>query len=197
MRCQKPPITASPKCDEAVTDSRLLQQGITTIRKEYSFGIIGYKIVSQTPKYLLIQHRYNREWGFPKGHYEKHENRNGSDTAKREFREETGLEFTMTDPNGQNGNVISVDWDHPFVSHYDFTRGHGDRRRLHKKWTVLFAAEISEFAKPRIDRPQEIGDIKWMTKHQFDRKNKHREYKEILAKLDATLLNIIRLTGKV
>lgn len=185
MNQQKASIMANPG-RQATTDPRLLQRGITQIEHKYSYGIIGYKFVAQTPMYLVIQHKYNREWGFPKGHWENYENRNGHDTAMREFYEETGLTFTMTNANRQNGNVISVDWDHPLVAQYEFTRGRRNQR-LCRKWTVLFAAEISENAKPRIIRPREIANIQWTTKAQFDQRNKHKEYRDIIRTLDRSL----------
>lgn len=177
-------VLAKPR-EEAVTDHRLLQRGITRIRYEYSYGIIGYRIKSRIPTYLMIQHRgKGREWGFPKGHYQKNENLNGHDTAKREFEEETGLEFGRR-------NVLSVDWNHPHVSQYEFIRGQSNGQRLHKKWTVLFAAEISDIAKPTIVRPQEIAQVRWMTRQEFEEKNKHKEYRDILHALDSKLVHII------
>ena len=180
----KPKIVANPR-NIGATDQKLLQQGIRTIQYVYSFGIIGYKFESidneMTPIYLIIQHKYNKEWGFPKGHFEKgKESPYGYDTAKREFEEESGLICNI--------DIVSIDWNNPYIQQYDFQR----KNKLCKKWTVLFAAQIANQAKPKIIRPKEIKDIQWMTIKQFNQKNIHKENMDTIKHLNAKLIQSLK-----
>ena len=64
------------------------------IRHEKSCGAVVFTMVGDTLKYLLV-HSVNGFWGFPKGHVEAGESE--YDTAKREIREETGVNVTFID----------------------------------------------------------------------------------------------------
>eukprot|EP01084_Bolivina_argentea_P189164 325393_1 len=177
-------IMANPR-KEKCSDNTLTKKGIKMICYVYSFGIIGYKFKKINgelkPIYLIIQQQGNKEWAFPKGHYETGEHANGYDTAKRELEEETGIQFN-------DKNIQSVDWVNPYISQYQFRR----RDKLLKKWTVLFATEFTFNTKPNIIRPDEISGIKWMSFEQFNQKNKHTEYKDIILQLNTKLIQKIK-----
>jgi 8-oxo-dGTP pyrophosphatase MutT (NUDIX family) len=71
-------------------------------RREVSAGGVVYRVVDQTPLYLLIRDSY-RNWGFPKGHLECDEA--ACDAAVREVQEETGLpEVTL------RAEIDTIDW---------------------------------------------------------------------------------------
>ena len=57
--------------------------------REKSCGAIVYHERDGARKYLLVQQKYSRNWGFAKGHVEKGEDERA--TAMREVAEETGL----------------------------------------------------------------------------------------------------------
>eukprot|EP01083_Nonionella_stella_P040825 110677_1 len=56
---------------------------------ERAFGLIPFRKVSGGVEFLLIQHRFGRHWGFPKGRPEFGER--PEETASRECEEEVGL----------------------------------------------------------------------------------------------------------
>ena len=64
----------------------------TKLPDVYSSGFILYSIECGHPFFLLILHRENREWGFPKGHLEEGET--SIVAALRELHEETGIDST-------------------------------------------------------------------------------------------------------
>eukprot|EP01084_Bolivina_argentea_P276041 470896_1 len=186
----KPKIIANPRT-ERTFDQSLIQKGIKFIRYVYSFGIIGYKLDATSNKYvyLTVQHKYNKEWGFPKGHFDKtKESNNGYNTAKREFIEETGIQFNTN-------NIISIDWNNPFILNYEFIRNN----KLCKKWTVLFIANLSNNATPKITHPQEINNIQFLTFEKFNQKVIHQKIKNILTQFHQTLhtnINVINDENK-
>lgn len=63
--------------------------GRTRARRETSAGGVVFRCADGCPHYLLILDSY-RNWGFPKGHVDDGEA--PQDAARREVREETGLE---------------------------------------------------------------------------------------------------------
>ena len=68
------------------------------MKKQYSYGIIPLKLENQEWRVLLVKH-LGGHWSFPKGRPEKQEQ--PLETAKRELKEETGLEikrFLSSDP---------------------------------------------------------------------------------------------------
>ncbi len=71
-------------------------------RREVSAGGVVYRVVDDTPMYLLIRDSY-RNWGFPKGHLECDED--APDAAVREVQEETGLP-TVT----LRAEIDTIDW---------------------------------------------------------------------------------------
>lgn len=69
---------------------------------ETSAGGVVFRCTARGPEYLLILDAY-RNWGFPKGHV--HEQEAGSEAARREIMEETGLtDLALYAPLG------TIDW---------------------------------------------------------------------------------------
>lgn len=60
---------------------------------ERSCGAVVFRIISGTPRFLLIRNRRSAHWGFPKGHMEFGET--PEETAIREVLEETGIHITI------------------------------------------------------------------------------------------------------
>ncbi|MEG0484988.1 MAG: NUDIX domain-containing protein [Oscillospiraceae bacterium] len=58
------------------------------MKKEKSCGVICFDLKEESPRVLLIRHRFGGHWAFPKGHVEKGETE--TETALREVHEETG-----------------------------------------------------------------------------------------------------------
>ncbi|MBJ8078140.1 NUDIX domain-containing protein [Bacillus cereus group sp. N12] len=62
------------------------------MQREKSCGVIIYQDKPDT-RYLIVKSKANGHWGFPKGHIE--ENETEIDTARREVKEETGLDVLI------------------------------------------------------------------------------------------------------
>lgn len=62
------------------------------MHKEKSCGVIIYQDRLDT-RYLVVKSKANGHWGFPKGHIE--ENETEIDAARREVKEETGLDVQI------------------------------------------------------------------------------------------------------
>lgn len=60
---------------------------------ENSCGAVVYRMISGSPRFLLIKNRRSAHWGFPKGHMEKDETM--EQTAVREVMEETGIHIRV------------------------------------------------------------------------------------------------------
>ena len=58
--------------------------------KDFSYGVVPYLVKDGEIEYLVVKHAEGGHWAFPKGHPESGEN--PITTAKRELREETGIE---------------------------------------------------------------------------------------------------------
>jgi len=67
------------------------------LKHEKSCGAIIYNVRpgEGSPELLLIRHRVNGHWSFPKGHVEGSESER--ETALREVKEETGLDIRLRD----------------------------------------------------------------------------------------------------
>ena len=107
---------------EQVSDKLLLQEGITQIHHVFAFGIIPFRINLNSRKqpfieYLLIHARRSDKWSFPKGKIDPGEPKNGILTAKREFSEETGIDY-------YNNPKLAhyCDTQHPWVIKYNYSR---------------------------------------------------------------------------
>jgi tRNA nucleotidyltransferase (CCA-adding enzyme) len=65
-----------------------MKEGIT--REEKSFGIIPFIRTQEAYLFLIVRSAKNNHWGFPKGREETNET--PLDVAKRELKEEVGIE---------------------------------------------------------------------------------------------------------
>ena len=70
---------------------------------EKSCGAVIYRRIDNNLEFLIISHRNDGHWGFPKGHVEKSESE--EQTAVRECAEETGLKITLI-----SGFRVSVEY---------------------------------------------------------------------------------------
>jgi len=75
-----------PDADVAVKGISTNEDGVTL---HVSAGIIAFRL-PQMKHALIIKHRANNQWSFPKGHVEDFDS-SLEDTALREFEEETGI----------------------------------------------------------------------------------------------------------
>jgi len=111
------------------------------MKKDFSCGVIPYRVVDGQRQFLLIQHQAGH-WAFAKGHPEKGES--DLETARRELAEETGI------------SQVEIDEQHPFDEHYTFIKRSG--KQVSKRVTyflgqvsadqaiVLQEAEVSDYA---------------------------------------------------
>lgn len=109
--------------------------------RDYSFGIVPLKREGKDVFILLIFHTKGKHWSFPKGH--KDLNETDLETAKRELKEETGLE------------VDSLLLDVPYVESYTFYKFH---EKVHKTVSYYPALVTGELCL----QPEEILDAKWV-----------------------------------
>ena len=61
-------------------------------KQDLSVGVVPYRKDDSKKKFLLIQHRHGKHWGFPKGHPETRD-KDKWETAQRELFEEVGLKI--------------------------------------------------------------------------------------------------------
>jgi 8-oxo-dGTP pyrophosphatase MutT (NUDIX family) len=109
--------------------------------REVSAGGVVYRVEQGRPLFLLIRDSY-RNWGFPKGHLEKHELPEAA--ALREVSEETGLTDLAL-----RGELATIDW------HFRF------RGKLIHKICHFFLME-SEIADTSPQREEGITACKWV-----------------------------------
>lgn len=112
------------------------------VEREISAGGVVFRCRSNGPEYLLILDRYGN-WGFPKGHVESGEQ--PAQAARREIREETGLEHLIL-----RGELDTIDW---------FFQDQG--RRIHK-FCHLFLFESPDGV-PTPLRDEGIGECGWFS----------------------------------
>jgi 8-oxo-dGTP pyrophosphatase MutT (NUDIX family) len=93
--------------------------------EEHSAGFVVYQVQQGTRRYLLLRHRGDGHWAFPKGRIERGEE--PEQAARRETREETGIEKLKVIPNFRT------------ESRYRFRRGD----RPIEKRVVYFLAEAA------------------------------------------------------
>lgn len=105
------------------------------MKHEKSCGAVVVRNAPE-PEYLLVRH-LDGHWGFPKGHVEAGETE--KETAKREIREETGLETEM-DPRFR---VVDTYSPKPGVS---------------KDVVFFLGRPVSGTLRPQ---PEEIAEIRW------------------------------------
>lgn len=110
--------------------------------KDFSCGVIPYRIVNGEREFLLIQHNEGH-WAFPKGHPEKAET--DLETARRELAEETGID------------AVEIDQAHPFEEFYTFTKRSG--KQVNKRVVYFLGQVASEQAV--VLQEEEVADHKW------------------------------------
>lgn len=107
---------------------------------EKSCGAIIFKDNNDGERqFLLIKHKKNKHWGFPKGHTEMHET--DEQTAKREVKEETALDIEILKGFKQVG----------FYKPYS---------KIEKKVVLFLAKMLDKNAKVKVQR-KEIDTYKW------------------------------------
>jgi bis(5'-nucleosidyl)-tetraphosphatase len=136
--------------------------------EEQSFGIIPLRQEGGVWQVLLILHQGGRHWAFPKGHGDAGET--ALDSAKRELKEETGLD------------IQELLQDSPLVERYQFHRKH----EIVVKTVQYFPAIVSGALKLQAE---EIRDAKWVPLKEAARHLTFKESKEMCNKL-VTFLKI-------
>ena len=111
---------------------------------EYAVGIIPVYRKEDTFLFCLVQHE-DGHWGFPKGHKEGEEG--DEETARRELREETGIDQIKLVP------------DITFVEHYSFER---DGRRLDKEVTYFLGIVSGMKSEIDVSFTDEIIGVRWL-----------------------------------
>lgn len=112
------------------------------MKKDFSCGVIPYRLVDGEREFLLIQHKAGH-WSFPKGHPEDGETE--LETARRELEEETGIA------------VVEIDADQPFEESYTFTKRSG--KRVSKR--VLYFLGQVESDQAITCQEAEVSDYAW------------------------------------
>lgn len=112
------------------------------MKKDFSCGVIPYRIVEGERQFLLIQHQAGH-WSFPKGHPDEGET--NLDTARRELAEETGIK------------AAQIDEDHPFEEEYTFTKRSG--KQVSKR-VVYFLGKVSSDQPVKLQE-EEVSDYAW------------------------------------
>lgn len=132
---------------------------------EKSCGAVVYYRQPEECQYLVIKHRNNGHWGFPKGHVEKGELER--DTALREIAEETGLKVRLV----------------PGFRHkIEYAPKEGIRKEV-----VFFLAEASHQAVMIQD--EEVEEYKWLPFNKAYDLITFSNSKNMLAKAKAFLKN--------
>jgi len=141
------------------------------MKKDYSCGIVPYRVVNARREYLLVQHHAGH-WAFPKGHPEDSES--PLETATRELAEETGLD------------KVEVTASPAFEEVYKFTKRSGKRVR---KVVTYFLGEVSADA-PVTVQEKEIADHRWGDVQATRNQLTFEEGKLLLDEVEAYLVEI-------
>ncbi|MBU3143320.1 bis(5'-nucleosyl)-tetraphosphatase [Clostridium sp. CF012] len=135
---------------------------------EKSCGAVIYRKIDGNLEFLIISHRNDGHWGFPKGHAEKNESE--KETAVREVFEETGLPVTLMD-----GFRISVE----YLIKQDTN-----------KEVVYFLAEVQDQI-VHIE-VEEVVDYKWLSFQQTKQRLSYKSSKEVLEQANQSIVEIVR-----
>jgi bis(5'-nucleosidyl)-tetraphosphatase len=132
------------------------------IIEDKSYGIIPLRQENEVWQVLLILHQGGRHWAFPKGHGDAGET--ALDSAKRELKEETGLD------------IQELLQENPLVEKYQFHRKH----EVVIKTVQYFPALVSGKLKLQAE---EIRDAKWVPLKEAASHLTFKESKEMCNKL--------------
>lgn len=136
---------------------------------EKSCGAVIYRKIDGILEFLIISHRNDGHWGFPKGHVEKNESE--EETGVREVFEETGLQVALID-----GFRVSVEY---LIKQNTI------------KEVVYFLAEVHDQV-VNIE-VEEVVDYKWSSLKQTKQLLSYESSKEVLEKayqsIDETVKN--------
>ncbi|MFK7790819.1 MAG: bis(5'-nucleosyl)-tetraphosphatase [Phycisphaeraceae bacterium] len=116
-----------------------------TMKKDFSCGVIPYRVIDGEREFLLIQHQAGH-WSFPKGHPEKGETE--LETACRELAEETGI------------SDVEIDEEHHFKEHYTFTKRSG--KQVSKR-VIYFLGHVAT-GQAVVLQEAEVSDYAWGNK---------------------------------
>ena len=129
---------------------------------EISCGVVPFFITKGNKiKFLIVKHKNSKHWGFPKGHQEKNES--FTDTAKREFQEETQSE------------ILKFFSQYKYKEEYSFFKRSGSKI---DKEVYYFLAQTKN--KKVIIQKDELSDFFWGTKKEVKKKLKFKATKNIL-----------------
>ncbi len=132
------------------------------MKKEKSAGAVIFNITTE-PQYLLLKHNKNRgnHWAFPKGHTESNET--DEQTARREIKEETGLDKIQLMPDFKEKIT------------YVFTQ---EQKTIYKE--VIFFLVETKTTKIKISKEHE--EYIWLPYAKAHEKLNYRDSKQILTK---------------
>ena len=134
--------------------------------EEHSAGFVVYQMQQGARRYLLLRHREDGHWAFPKGRIERGEE--PEQAARRETREETGIEKLKVIPNFRT------------ESRYRFKRGD----RPIEKSVVYFLAES---AGTEVRLSHEHSDSMWLGPVEARRVLAFSEGRRVLDQAEARL----------
>ncbi len=135
--------------------------------REISYGILPLRKQGDSWELFLVHHKNGNFWGFPKGHPEKGEST--FQTAKRELKEETGLEVK---------EFIRLE---PYSESYTFNR---DGLKIEKE-VHYYSAFVVGVGKPCATELIEAG---WFGLDEVEQKLTYPEAKKIFSRLKENLL---------
>jgi bis(5'-nucleosidyl)-tetraphosphatase len=130
-----------------------------------SCGIIVYRQLGDSRKYLVIHDSRNSKWGFPKGH--QIDNETDLQTAKREVYEEVGLRPLI-------------------VSDHTITITFVNRKNIHRT-VVYFIGEAGD--EPVALQADEISEYQWLRYNEALEKINFKEFKDALVSAEEYLNN--------
>lgn len=137
------------------------------VAAERAAGIILYRRAGDVTEFLLLRNALHGTWGFAKGRAEAHEE--PLETARREVKEETGIERFQLDPN--------------FVKSIEYPVRTGAKRRT--KVVVYFLAETGDEA----IRSDEHDDLAWVDAAEAGVRIQHVNLRDVL---EAAIERILR-----